>query len=247
MNDNKSYQASVVEYTPKPNNASGGFLQSFQERYAKVDPASYLRRPDETSWQYWSRRLFTLKPVELLKGEYEHSSLRKALNAWQLIFVGIGAIIGTGNAFSLLFIIQVYLDSCPGIPFNHIIVLLLLGIFVLSGQAAAQNAGPAVTISFIVAAIASGIADKEEDEEDTFLSNDDPQAFAALSYSELAAMIPVSGSAYTYAYATMGEVRIIFSSLISTQFNHCVTLHLVYRLDNWLGSDFGVHGRCCYR
>ncbi|KAG0737185.1 hypothetical protein G6F16_007253 [Rhizopus arrhizus] len=59
------------------------------------------------------------------------------------------------------------------------------GIFVLSGQAAANNAGPAVTISFVVAAVAS--------------------AFAALSYSEMASMIPVAGSAYTYAYATMGE------------------------------------------
>uniref|UniRef100_A0A1D1YDP2 Putative amino acid permease YhdG n=1 Tax=Anthurium amnicola TaxID=1678845 RepID=A0A1D1YDP2_9ARAE len=60
------------------------------------------------------------------------------------------------------------------------------GIFVLTGNAAAENAGPAVVISFIISGIAS--------------------AFAALSYSELASMIPVSGSAYTYAYATMGEL-----------------------------------------
>lgn len=60
------------------------------------------------------------------------------------------------------------------------------GIFVLTGQAAAANAGPAVCLSFIVAGIAS--------------------AFAGLCYAEMASMIPVAGSAYTYAYATMGEL-----------------------------------------
>src|SRR5450432_781131 len=59
------------------------------------------------------------------------------------------------------------------------------GIFVLTGRAAAANAGPAVALSFIVAGVAS--------------------AFAGLCYSEMAAMIPISGSAYTYSYATMGE------------------------------------------
>jgi basic amino acid/polyamine antiporter, APA family len=60
------------------------------------------------------------------------------------------------------------------------------GIFVLTGTAAAQNAGPAVCLSFIVAGIVS--------------------AFAGLCYAEMASMIPVAGSAYTYAYATMGEL-----------------------------------------
>ena len=60
------------------------------------------------------------------------------------------------------------------------------GIFVLTGRAAAANAGPAVALSFIVAGIAS--------------------AFAGLCYSEMASMIPISGSAYTYSYATMGEL-----------------------------------------
>lgn len=84
-----------------------------------------------------------------------------------------------------------------------------LGIFVLSGQAAAQNAGPAVTVSFIVAAIASGMEFyhhthiHQPSHSMVFLSI---IGFAAMSYSELASMIPVSGSAYTYAYATMGEV-----------------------------------------
>lgn len=60
------------------------------------------------------------------------------------------------------------------------------GIFVLTGQASAQYAGPAIVISFILSGIAC--------------------TFAALCYAELAAMIPVAGSAYTYAYATLGQL-----------------------------------------
>ena len=59
------------------------------------------------------------------------------------------------------------------------------GLFSLTGIAAAENAGPAVTLSFIIAAVGC--------------------AFAGLCYAEFAAMIPVAGSAYTYSYATMGE------------------------------------------
>jgi APA family basic amino acid/polyamine antiporter len=59
------------------------------------------------------------------------------------------------------------------------------GIFVLSGQAAAQYAGPSITISFILAAIIC--------------------IFAALCYAEFASLIPIAGSAYSYAYVTMGE------------------------------------------
>jgi len=59
------------------------------------------------------------------------------------------------------------------------------GIFVLTGQAAAKYAGPAIVYSFILAGIAC--------------------AFAGLCYAEFSAMIPVSGSAYTYGYATLGE------------------------------------------
>ena len=59
------------------------------------------------------------------------------------------------------------------------------GLFSLTGIAAAENAGPAVTIAFIVAAIGC--------------------TFAGLCYAEFASMIPVAGSAYTYSYATMGE------------------------------------------
>jgi APA family basic amino acid/polyamine antiporter len=59
------------------------------------------------------------------------------------------------------------------------------GIFVLTGTVAAQNAGPAVVLSFVLAGLAS--------------------VFAALCYSEFASLVPLSGSAYTYGYATLGE------------------------------------------
>src|ERR1700746_2817785 len=60
------------------------------------------------------------------------------------------------------------------------------GIFVITGQAAAQFAGPAIIISFVMAGTAC--------------------ALAGLCYSEFAAMIPIAGSAYTYSYATLGEL-----------------------------------------
>ena len=59
------------------------------------------------------------------------------------------------------------------------------GIFVLTGQAAAQYAGPAIVLSFVVSGLACG--------------------FAGLCYAEFASMIPIAGSAYTYSYATLGE------------------------------------------
>src|SRR5215204_7659337 len=60
------------------------------------------------------------------------------------------------------------------------------GIFVLTGQAAANYAGPAIVFSFVLAGVAC--------------------ALAGLCYAEFSAMIPISGSAYTYAYATLGEL-----------------------------------------
>src|SRR5689334_17271328 len=59
------------------------------------------------------------------------------------------------------------------------------GLFARTAIAAAQNAGPSVTIAFIIAAVGC--------------------ALAGLCYAEFASMIPISGSAYTYSYATMGE------------------------------------------
>jgi APA family basic amino acid/polyamine antiporter len=75
-------------------------------------------------------------------------------------------------------------------PFNLIAigvgVIIGAGLFSLTGIAAAEHTGPAVTLSFVVAAIGC--------------------AFSALCYAEFASMVPVAGSAYTYSYATMGEL-----------------------------------------
>ena len=60
------------------------------------------------------------------------------------------------------------------------------GIFVLTGQAAAEHAGPAIVLSFVLAGVAC--------------------AFAGLCYAEFASLIPIAGSAYTYGYATLGEI-----------------------------------------
>src|SRR5271155_6231216 len=60
------------------------------------------------------------------------------------------------------------------------------GIFVLTGQAAAQSAGPAIVVSFILSGIIC--------------------TFAGLCYAEFASLIPIAGSAYTYGYPTPGEL-----------------------------------------
>lgn len=65
-------------------------------------------------------------------------------------------------------------------------VIIGAGIFTLTGRAAANYAGPAIVISFVIAAIACGLA--------------------ALCYAEFASTVPVSGSAYTFSYATLGEL-----------------------------------------
>jgi basic amino acid/polyamine antiporter, APA family len=101
--------------------------------------------------------IFATKSIEQIKEEQlgeGSGGLKRVLGVWQLVMLGVGAIIGTG-------------------------------IFVLTGQAAAANAGPAIVISMVLAGVTS--------------------VLAAFCYSEFASTVPVAGSAYTYAYATLGE------------------------------------------
>src|SRR5438552_4264679 len=100
------------------------------------------------------------------------------------------------------------------------------GIFVLTGQAAAAHAGPAIVISMVVAGVAS--------------------ALAGLCYSEFASTVPIAGSAYTYGYATLGEfvAWIIGWDLILEYALGAATVavgwsgHLTSFLPDFVGIDF---------
>ncbi|MGI8430900.1 MAG: amino acid permease, partial [Chthoniobacterales bacterium] len=136
-----------------------------------------------------ANHLFRTKSPELLIHESEASDrkMKRSLTAFDLTCLGIGAIIGTG-IFALAGTAAagetVHVGgSIVKTPVLNFIISWIQHTDLVFGRPAA---GPAVALSFVVAAIACG--------------------FAALCYSELASMIPVSGSAYTYSYATLGEI-----------------------------------------
>ena len=115
----------------------------------------------------------------------EGKRLKRSLGPWSLIAFGIGAVIGGG-------IFTVTGTAAAG---QHLAIRSVLNAPVLDlmlhGSSAASTigrpgAGPGLTLSFILVAITCG--------------------FAALCYAELASMIPIAGSAYTYAYTTLGEI-----------------------------------------
>ena len=110
--------------------------------------------------------------------------MKRTLGAFALTCIGIGAIIGAG-IFSLTGTAAAgqTFGSYFQTPVLNFIQAWLSGTDVVLGR---SGAGPAIAISFIVAGAAC--------------------AFAAFCYAELASMIPVSGSAYTYSYATLGEI-----------------------------------------
>ena len=100
-------------------------------------------------------RIFTRKTVETVQAEALSQGLKRSLSATNLVFLGVGCILGAG-------------------------------IFVMTGTAAANFAGPGVVLSFMIAGLAC--------------------ALTGLCYAELASTMPVSGSSYTYCYATIGEI-----------------------------------------
>jgi APA family basic amino acid/polyamine antiporter len=131
--------------------------------------------------------LFRTKSPDRLMEEAAAPSrqLKRALGAFDLTCVGIGAVIGAG-IFALAGTAaagEQIEASMLKTPVLNFIVSYLTHSELVFGR---PGAGPAVMASFVVAAIACG--------------------FAAFCYAELASMIPVSGSAYTYSYATLGEI-----------------------------------------
>jgi basic amino acid/polyamine antiporter, APA family len=131
-------------------------------------------------------QLFRTKNPDLLIAEAEapDRQMKRTLGAFDLTCIGIGAVIGTG-IFALIgtAIAGQTFPTRLETPVLNFIQAWLSGGDIVLGRA---GAGPAVAISLFVAALACG--------------------FAALCYAELASMIPVSGSAYTYSYATLGEI-----------------------------------------
>lgn len=112
-------------------------------------------------------KLFRFKSTEqILSSTASGTQLHKTLGRWELIALGIGAIIGAG-----IFVITGTAAS---------------GDVTTAGEIIRAPAGPAITLSFIITAVGC--------------------AFCALCYAELASMIPIAGSAYTYSYVSMGEL-----------------------------------------
>ena len=107
-------------------------------------------------------QLFRTKSLDaiLSDGEAPQHQLKRTLGAFDVVMLGIGAIVGAG-------------------------IFATIGT-AAAGDATRPGAGPALILSFVLTAVACG--------------------FAALCYAEFAAMVPISGSAYTYAYATLGEL-----------------------------------------
>lgn len=106
-----------------------------------------------------AKNLLTRKTAQELIERAKTGTLKKTLNVFDLIIIGIGAVVGTG-------------------------ILTIIGTAIQGGPESV-GAGPAIIVSMILAAIAC--------------------VFSALCYSEIASFIPVSGSVYTYTYATLGE------------------------------------------
>src|SRR5256714_9368036 len=98
------------------------------------------------------------------------------------------------------------------------------GIFVITGAATAEHAGPAIVLSFVLAGVGC--------------------AFAGLCYAEFASMIPVAGSAYTYGYATLGE---IFAWIIGWDLILEYAFSAATVAAGWSGTivsllqDYGIH------
>jgi basic amino acid/polyamine antiporter, APA family len=132
-------------------------------------------------------QLLSTKSIETLVRESEcgEKRLRRTLGPWSLIAFGIGAVIGSG-IFTLTGTAAAGMTFDFRSVFNAPVLDLLLHGSKAVSTIGRPGAGPGITLSFILVAFAC--------------------SFAALCYAELASMIPIAGSAYTYAYTTLGEI-----------------------------------------
>lgn len=170
--------------------------------------------------------LFRTKSIDALIAASEHPSrrLRKTLGPLSLTALGVGIVIGSG-----IFIVTGTAAAGETLSFHSILHAPVLDLL-LHGPGAISTigrpgAGPAISISFLITAITC--------------------SFAALCFAELASMIPIAGSAYTYAYATLGEIIawIIGWDLILeySVANMAVAVGFSAYLNDILESVFGVH------
>ncbi len=131
--------------------------------------------------------LFRTKSIESLiaASEDPERKLRRTLGPWSLTALGIGAVIGSG-----IFTLTGTAAAGKVVAIKSLLNATVIDLALYGTHAGSQlgrpGAGPAITLSFLLVAVAC--------------------AFAGLCYAELASMIPVAGSAYTYAYAILGEL-----------------------------------------
>ena len=131
--------------------------------------------------------LLRTKSIDALIADSEDPAkrLKKSLGLWSLVGLGVGAVIGSG-----IFTLTGTAAAGQTMSFESVLNAPLLDWLMHGSKALGMTgrpgAGPGIALSFILVAIACG--------------------FAALCYAELASMIPIAGSAYTYAYATLGEI-----------------------------------------
>jgi APA family basic amino acid/polyamine antiporter len=134
-----------------------------------------------------ANQFFRKKSIDKLLADADAPGhqLRKTLGPWSLTALGIGAIIGTG-----IFILTGTAAAGEVLEVRSILKAPLLDVLLHGtkalGMAGRPGAGPAIALSFLMVAFVC--------------------ALAGLCYAELASMIPIAGSAYTYSYATLGEV-----------------------------------------
>src|SRR5579871_6892700 len=132
-------------------------------------------------------QLFRTKSIEALieASEAPERQLRKTLGPWSLTALGIGAVIGAG-----IFTLTGTAAAGKVEKINSIFNATVLDLITQGTHAGSvmgrPGAGPAITLSFVLVAFAC--------------------AFAGVCYAELASMIPIAGSAYTYSYAILGEI-----------------------------------------